>query len=61
MAKNSSNRTHVGEGGLKIRSVKSPPKAGTVPVTVVARAVRKVANMRAASDHAKSIEPRVSK
>lgn len=61
MAKNSSNRTHVGEGGLKIRSIKSPPKAGTVPRAVVARAVRKVANMRAGSKLAKSIDPRDSK
>lgn len=62
MTKSAPKKYAITKGGLdQARSVKSPPKSGSVKSAVVERAVKKVANRRASSGHSRSsdsLEPK---
>jgi hypothetical protein len=62
MAKKVTKKSVRSRGGLdQARSVKSPPKSGSVKSAVVERAVKKVANRRAGSAQSSSSDYRVPK
>ena len=50
------SKKHAGREGSpdRSRSVKNPPKSGSVKSAVVEKAVKKVANRRAGSEHSSS-------